>query len=312
MGFLDNLGNGFKNLKLSAMKATPEILVVGGIVGVVASTVMACRATLKANEVIEGTKEELQKIETVAEEHPEEYTPEVKKKDTAIVYSKAGLEFVKIYGPSVALGVASVGCILWSHKILRNRNIALAAAYGVLDRGYKAYRKRVKEELGDEIDNHFMYGTENETITEEVVDEETGKTKKVKHKAFAIPSDQEMYGRWFDRTSSKWENNLEYNIMYLKQIEDLFNNRLNAEGFVFLNEVYDALGIERTPEGQCVGWLKNGLGDGYIDFRIWGVCADVADRGDYYVVRKLPSGENVRGADVFLDFNVDGPILNDF
>lgn len=319
MGLLQNINDkmGMTGLKVKA--AAPEILVVGGVIGVIGATVMACRATLKAEEIIDDTKEKLDKIERAYEEYnpdvidpecdKEPYTLEDKKRETAITYVQAGVGFAKTYGPAIALGAASVFCIFKSHGIMKSRNLALAAAYGVLDKGFKKYRERVKDELGDRVDHHFMHGSEDITIEEKVTDEETGKTKKEKHKGVSIPSDYEMYSRWFDKSCTQWEPDLEYNIFTLKRAEEYFNLRLKARGYVFLNEVYEYLGIPCTPEGQCVGWMK-GYGDDYIDFRVWdNAFADTEDRGTYYVVRKFPNSDVVRGADVFLDFNVYGPII---
>ena len=320
MGLLQNINNrmGMTGLKVKA--AAPEILVVGGVIGVIGATVMACRATLKAEEIIDDTKEKLDKIGQAYEEYnpdvidpecdKEPYTLEDKKRETAITYVQAGVGFARTYGPAIALGAASVFCIFKSHGIMKSRNLALAAAYGVLDRGFKKYRERVKDELGDRVDHHFMYGSEDVTIEEKITDEETGKTKKEKHKALAIPStDYEMYNRWFDRSSKQWEPELEYNLTFLKKAQEYFTLRLQSRGYVFLNEVYEYLGFPCTWEGQCVGWIK-GYGDDYVSFRFEdSAFAGLEDRGTYYVVRKLPDGESVRNADVFLDFNVYGPIL---
>lgn len=294
---------------LRLRKASPTILIFAGIGGVVTATVMACKATLKAEQILEETQEKFEKIEEVAENHPDEYTSEDKRKDKAATMIQCGLKLVKTYGPSIAIGAASVMAILGSHKIMVGRNVALAAAYGVLDKGFNSYRERVREELGDNLDQHFLHGTEEKVIETKEVDSETGKEKKKKVKGLEIPSDVSLYGRWFDRTCGRWENNKDHNLMFLKQAEEYFNMRLQAKGFVFLNEVYDYLGIDMTPEGQCVGWLK-GHGDDFVDFRIWNNSyADVESRGDYYIVRKMASDNSVYGNDIFLDFNVDGPIL---
>lgn len=294
---------------LRVRQIAPDIAVFVSVGAIIAGTVMACKATLAAEDIIDNAKKELDDIERSFEENPEEYPPEDKKKYVTAVYVKAGLGFAKAYGPAVAMVSAGTFGVFKSHKTLKDRNLALAAAYGVLDRSFTSYRDRVKEELGDKLDLHFLHGAEDVTIEEKIVDEETGKEKKHKVKGVAIPSDASLYGRWFDKSCTQWENNKDYNLLFLKRAEEFFNNRFNARGYVFLNEIYDYLGIPMTPEGQCVGWLK-GFGDDYIDFRIWdNMYADVEDRGGYYVVRKLPKDDSVFENDIFLDFNVSGPIL---
>ena len=130
---------------LKLKKHSPEILLVAGIVGAVTSAVMACKATLKANDIVEESKTQIDTIHEVSEnpEMAEKYSAEDKKKDLAIVYTQTAVKFIKLYGPSVLLGVASLGCMVGSNRILNKRNVALAAAYATVDKGFKEYRGRV-------------------------------------------------------------------------------------------------------------------------------------------------------------------------
>lgn len=287
---------------------SPEILLTVGVVGVVGATVLACRATLKVHEVIDDKNEKLEKIKEVTEkiENGEidkaEYTDKDKAKDIITTYAQTGLGFAKLYGPAVTIGIVSIACLIGSNKILKARNFALMGAYQALEKGFTAYRKRVVEEYGEEKDYMFKNGLRSETIVETETDE-NGKTHKVKKEKIVMdnPEDISIYARFFDDSSSEWTKDASYNYMFLRSQQNYFNDILRTRKHVFLNEVYDALGLERSQAGALVGWV---YGDGFanvIDFGIFD--------GDDVKKRAFVNGvENT----VLLDFNVDGMIYKLF
>ena len=111
---INTVSRSFHKVGWKLKKHSPEILIAVGAVGTVASAVMACRATLKVNDVIDDTKEIIDTIHDnvgkgLHTSDGEEYTQEVANKDLAIVYAQTGWKLVKLYGPAVALGIASIG-----------------------------------------------------------------------------------------------------------------------------------------------------------------------------------------------------------
>lgn len=295
-------------------KHSPEILVVTGIVGAVASAVMACKATLKVNEVVSEAKENIDKIHVATEkgvtEAGQEYTLEDSKKDLTIEYTKTAVKMVKLYGPALLVGTLSITGILASNNILRKRNVALAAAYTTIDKSFRDYRNRVIERFGEKVDKELKYNIKEESVTKTVKDEETGKTKKVKESKFIVnPSDISGYARFFEKYTTdedgntvvnpNWQSTNEYNLFFIKAQERYANDLLVSRKRVFLNEVYRMLGLPETKAGQVVGWVydpENGKGDNYIDF---GLYKDNLSYSDF-----------VNGHDnaILLDFNVDGNI----
>ncbi len=286
-------------------KHSPEILVVTGVVGTVVSAVMACKATTKVSTILDKTKTNVDAIHECVNnpELAEEYTKEDSQKDLAIVYAQTGLEFVKLYGPSVALGAASITSILVGHNILRKRNLALAAAYKVVDTGFKQYRGRVVERLGEQMDKELQYDIKAKEIEETVVDKK-GKEKTVtKTVEVANPAAaQSPYTVCFDETCTGWQRDAEANKFFLLRQQDYANEKLKARGYLFLNEVYDMVGARRTKAGQVVGWVydeSNPIGDNYVDFGIFDIRSEDARN---FVNGFEPS--------IWLSFNVDGDILN--
>ena len=298
---IKKISGTFGKAGLKIKKHNHEILIVAGIVGTVASTIMACKATTKLSGILEESKKDIENIhkceadETLAEK----YSKDDAKKDLAIVYAQTGIKLAKLYAPSAVLGVLSITSIVASHNILKKRNVALAAAYTTVDKAFKEYRNRVIERFGNEVDKELRYNIKSKKFEDVVVDSENGKEKKVKATVNVASPTENDYSRFFDETCLNYENNNDYNLMYLRSQQALANDRLKADGFLFLSDVYDALGIKRTKMSQTVGWIYNPEGnengDNYVDFGILETNRETEDGGYKRAI--------------LLEFNVDGPIL---
>jgi hypothetical protein len=296
---------------LKAKKYSPEVLVVAGVIGVGASMIMACKATTKANDILEDTKKAVDAIHTCEDNYKKsledetvtapEYTEDDKKKDLAVTYIQTGVKFAKLYGPSVLVCAASLACILKSHDIMRKRNIALAAAYTAVDTGFKEYRNRVVERFGKEMDQELRYNIKAKEVEERVVDENGNETTTTTTVSTVDPNSYSDYSRFFDESCNGWVKDPEANLTFLKLQQNYANERLQRKGILFLNEVYEMLGIPRTKAGNIVGWVydeEHPVGDNFVDFGLY--------NQDSERVRAFVNGyERV----ILLDFNVDGPIL---
>lgn len=286
-------------------KASPEIMVVAGVVGVVTSTVMACKATTKVNDILEETRKQVDDVHNVLDSDvvsADEYTNDDAKKDLAIIYTQTGVKLIKLYAPSVIVGALSITGILASHKILKKRNVALTAAYATIDRSFKEYRGRVVERFGKELDRELRYNIKTQEIEEKTVDKDGNETIEKKTISVVDPNMYSDYARIFDNGSMGWTKDPEYNLMFLKLQQNQANDRLRAQGYLFLNDVYDMLGIPRTKAGQIVGWIydkENPVGDNFVDFGIYDIYNE-----------KACDFVNGRERSIVLDFNVDGNILD--
>lgn len=303
---LNTLSRTFGKTGLKIKKYSPEVLIAAGIVGTVASAVLACKATLKLNDILEESKK---KVDTIhdAIENPTEltaaYTEEDSKKDLALVYAQTGIQIAKIYAPAVILGVVSITGIITSNRILRTRNVALAAAFTAVNKEFKEYRDRVIERFGSELDKELKYNVKVKEV-EETVTKEDG-TEEVVKKTVNVsdnPFGYSQFARFFDDGCLGWDKDPQYSLMFLTQRQSEANTRLKKQGHLFLNEVYDMLGIPRTTIGQTVGWIydeKNPNGDNYVDFGI-------------FDTNRAKNGDFVNGYErvIILDFNVDGRIID--
>ena len=276
---------------LLVQKASPELLFGIGIVGVVGSTVLACRATLKMESVMDEATDKLKTARTL--EHAE-YSEKDRQRDMALIKFQTGVKIVKLYGPAIVVGGAAIAALTSSHNILSRRNAALTAAFTALERGFREYRARVVEKYGEEEDRNFRYGSQKVKI----VDPKTKKTKTVTRVGHGVPS---IYARFFDDYSTSWDKDPEVNFFFIRSQQNYANDLLLSRGHVFLNEVYDMVGVPRSKAGAIVGWIymEDGSTDNFIDFGVF-------DR-DKQAVRDFVNG--LEGA-ILLDFNVDGIIYD--
>lgn len=285
----DGLARLVGGRSLAIQTNSPKILLGLGLVGFGATVVTASLATLKVEDVIEKGQADLKKIKDQPES--EEYTEKDRSKDKAIVYTRTTMNIIKLYGPSILLGGASVFALTKSYSIQSQRITALTAAYHVIDQAFNQYRERVVERYGEDVDREMRYGMEKVSVT----DEETGKKSTVKRVSNDDPS---MYARFFDPKSRNWSKDVESNYVFIRAQQRYLNNLLISRGHLFLNEVYDALDIPRSTAGQIVGWrhVPGNPGDNYVDFGLF--------REDG-AVRDFMNGYE---GSILLDFNVDGPI----
>ena len=284
-------------------KNSPEILLGAGIVGFVGTIVLACRATCRADEVLEFHRRKIKDIndaKEIADADPEgemSYDVEIYRQDKAIRYLKTTGSLAKLYAPTVAVGTLSLACILTSRNIMQKRYLGVVAAYNGLSAAFEEYRKRVRDEYGEGLDKHFRYGT---TYDELPVYDENGKKTKEKEQVektdtgMVMPTDDSC--RFFDSSNPNWDKNPTFSMMWLRGQQNILNDILHTRGHVFLNEVYDALGFPHTPQGAVLGWI-DGEGDNCIDFGLY-------DQNKENVRRFVNGVDNV----IMLEFNHDGVI----
>lgn len=274
---------------LKMKKNSPHIFFVGGVVGVVTGTVFACKATLDLPPILEEAKTDVDKLKELKEksalntQNPElAYSDKDYARALGYVYGKTGRSLIRLYGPSALITTVSIAALTGSHIQMTKRNTALTVTLAAVSKAYEEYRVRVQEELGIDKESDIY---RNIRIEENADGEAL---------TLSDPSAFSVYARLFEESNVNWENSVEHNYMFLKAQQAYFNTMLRHRGHVFLNEVYDNLGMERSQAGQVVGWVLNDSGDNFIDFGL--------DRNPDFI-----SG---RELNVWLDFNVDGVVYD--
>lgn len=271
---------------LVTKKNSPHLFFAAGLAGVVAGTILACRATLKLDDTLDEIQNDFQTVRGLHDgiDRRPEYSDHEYHKDLGYVYTRSAVKLGKLYGPSVIVGTISIAALTGSHVQLARRNTALMITLSAVSKAFDEYRIRVQEEIGEEREREIRHA-----VTKQAV-EIDGKKQLVK----VADSDASPYAKSFDSSNQHWEGNSEYNRIFIQCQQNYLNHQLNARGHVFLNEAYDHLGLERTPAGAVVGWVRNGDGDGYIDF------------GLFESFNHL----SIYDQNFILDFNVDGVIYD--
>ena len=290
--------------KLGIKKHSPEILVAAGIGTGIVAAIVACKQTIKANDIVAEARKSLQNIEDVKElaaNNEVEYTEENEQEDRKTIGMQVSVGVVKTYALPVGLGILSITCILAGHHILKKRNVALAAAYSALSTDFMNYRKRVVDKYGKDVDFMLKNGLEKQIVANQVVDPETGEVKETKEEVLTYEGDKlSQYARVFDEVgSTQWTPSADHNRAFLLMEQNYFNERIRTRGYIFLNEVYERLGFRPTKAGSVVGWVYQNADYEGIDFGI-------------FTAHTQKAAEFLEGTEpsIILDFNVQGDILS--
>lgn len=284
--------------KVTLVQHSPKILMGLGLAAGTGALVTAIRGTLKAQPVIDEIKTDLADIHCEIEraEESNEDTTALKKQLTSTYLHAAG-DMLKIYTPTIILAGASAACVLTSHNIMLSRNIALATAFASVEEEYKKYRERVADRIGTEAEQTIYRDgmMREEEVT--CVDETTGEVKTEKVKKY--DHNVSTHSGFFDNTNPNYvsdpANN--YNLMFIQIQEQFCNDKLRVQGFLFENDARELLGLKKTEGGQRCGWVYDPNGPTHqISFGI-----------DDYTSN---CGKNIYADGIWIDFNVDGDIMN--
>ena len=290
---------------------SPELLMVAGTVLSVTAVAVATKESESAKDDIDQHKENKKIISNCKENHLNKpvtmasgkmitYTENVYKKDVIVENINFAKNIIKDYHKTIILETLSLVCFHSSHIILSRRCKELSAACVAISSAFSKYRENVVNTYGKDVDEKLYHDTKTIDVIEK---DAKGKEKKFKKEVSDL--DCSPYARFFDQSSRNWTKDSEYNLKFLKDIEDVLQRKLDTQGYLFLNDAYDALDIPCSQAGQIVGWLSkdNGGKDSKVNFGIFNT-----NRVGEANKRFVNGYESV----ILLDFNVDGPIYNKF
>lgn len=248
---LSSLGN-------FADKHSPEILLGIGLGGMVATIMLAIKATPKAMDSINKKKKE-------------------KSKDKLDFKETVGATW-KYYIPVLLTGITASACIIGSNAIKTKRNYALAALATASETALKSYTEKVIETVGEKKEREIR-----NQVSQSIIDERPIRNNEV---LITSKGNTLFYDPKSDRYfTSDWDQ--------IAKIENQINFRLRSEHFIPLNELYYSLGLNPIDCGKLLGWS---IDKGLLEFKGPDVCLTPDKRAAivlvYDVVDKYEHDQN--------------------
>ena len=290
-------------------KASPTIMIVGAAIGGVTATVLACKATIKAQDILTEHNAQVESIHTTKQlSEGETYTEKDYKSDITTTYVQTGLKLAKVYAPAVTLGAVSLGCMFGSHHIMSKRNASLTAAYIALDKAFEEYKSRVSDRFGSRVQEELEHNIKAVELESKSTNEQ-GVEETIKEYKDIAMQHTSPYTCIFDETVDTWQPDSQLNRNYLFLMERAANKRLRTQGHLFLNDVLASLGTHggvtmKTPEGQIVGWIYDPNDPSHQSHVDFGITNYVRDND---ALNAFIDGTE---RSVMLRFNCDGPIID--
>lgn len=236
-----NIGQAASKALAQLRRAAPTILSIGAVAGVIGTVVVTSKAAPEALLQVEadsGVKHD---------GDPHAYTKR-----------EAIMSAWPYYIPVIAVGGATIACILCSNSISRKQQASLAAAYLALSSSYKDYKNRVIELFGEE-DEELVRTSLAKDYYEKykyVPDED----KELFYFEGIVSSENTFIDGYFQSTQSEVQNAFYH-----------FNRNFVLKGYGTLNELLKFLHLEPVEYGDAIGWSYDlGTEDGYewIDYHI--------------------------------------------
>ena len=234
-------------------KKAPEIcLIMAGATGI-ACVVSACKATVKAPEVLKEHNETLEKVKEIVKNEPESFGPKEERRMITKVYVKTAVKLSKLYAPAIVYGMSAGASVFGVYHFLNERNIALASALSIAER---------KLQLAQAKDILALPEGEKQEETEEKKDQEYEK-----------PVANSLFDFFWGEGDKWWSDPRAYgpsvNPLVLAQAEEYFNKILPIRGAIFINDIRSYFDKNVIIAGQYAGWIYDPKkGDHQIDFGI--------------------------------------------
>lgn len=218
--------NTFNNMISYVKTNAPTILTFASAAGVVVTSVLTVKATIKAVELVNEAE--------CAKEEPLTKT-----------------EIIKVAGPcyipSVFVGVSTIACIFSANVLNKHQQAALVSAYALVDNSFKDYKNKLKELYGEETHNNIV----DSLAVEKAKQIDIWSEGCFSNCNLAIEDGSSEPRLFYDEYSGRY---FESTIERVMNAEYHLNRNYILRGDASLNELYEFLGLEKTDYGDAVGW----------------------------------------------------------
>lgn len=293
---MSHLTRAIGAVKLLSKAHAPTIMVVSGVVSMGASVIGASKQTLKVEATLTPHVESLEKIQQGIDLKLDGYDDKAVQQDKITVYARIGKDMTKLYFVPGVFFIGGACLVFGGHRLLLQRNATLAMAFTGVKKAYDMYRQNVRDEFGPEVDQAMLHGYK----TIEVIDQETGKVATVNTRDWDAEH-VDPYNRVFGRgETTQWHDDLGVNKLFVAGQQRMAQVLLGNRGYLYLSEVYEALGFPETDISRVVGWKAKRNPDGSKDIPVIDFGLDKPLPGDW-----MHNKENA----IYLDFNCQGLII---
>lgn len=216
-----NIGAIVRRAQKATADNAPTILTALGVTGLVTTAVLTGKASFKAAEVIRDEEDK----------HSTENA-------TFQMMTRECVELTwKHYIPAVGTGAVSIACIVCANHISTRRTAALASAYSIAQEGFREYREKVLDKVGE---------TKEKAIRDEVAQDSV--TKNPPPSTLILTDDNVLCkdahsGRYFQSTLED-----------LKKAANDTNYQILGNDYASLTDYWERIGLSKTSESDEIGW----------------------------------------------------------
>jgi Family of unknown function (DUF6353) len=215
-----------KRVEKLTVDNSPVLLTGVGVIGTIATAVLAGRASFKAAQLIYE--------ERINDSYPDA--------PGDVVFSKEDVKQVwTLYLPAIGSGVITVASIVASNRIGTRRAVALAAAYSVSERAFADYREKVVERLGQGKEQAVR-----DEIAQDRVDRAS--SSQVVIGTGKVLCFESITGRYF-------ESDMES----LRKAQNDLNQMILHHSYATLSDFYELIGLPSTTYSMEIGWNTSEL-----------------------------------------------------
>lgn len=221
------ISNTFRFVLDRTKAYSPDILTGMAVAGVVSTTVLGAKATIKAVRLVDKSNNE---------------------RNSAGLEPMSSKQVVKLtwrgYVPTAVLATVTVSAILGANTVSNRRNAALVGLYSMTERNLKEYQDKVVEFMGEEKAKEIKESITDDKIKENPVSETT-----IIHTGGGdVLCYDELSGRYFNSSKNKIDS-------AINDLNKLMLNTYTAS----LNEYYEAIGLPSVKVGEELGWNSDEL-----------------------------------------------------